>query len=432
MRGGGEAEGAAYRVTLRVPLEALRGGLLWLTGFAGAFVFVEPSPYEIVSLATIAVFALTGLALRPAIMPLIFLLAFYVIGFMIAVVPVMGQPKTMQWVMISLYMAATATFFAAMLGTNTEARLRLLLKGYMAAAVVATMAAVAGYFHLVPGASALFLRYERAQGTFNDPNVFGAFLVLPALLALQRMFAGRPAQIMRGGALLLFLAVGLLLSFSRGAWGQFAGAAALLLLLTFLTSRSSRERMRIVAIAGIGCIGLALFVLALLSVDQVADLFKERASLQQSYDTGPTGRFGRHALGFLLALERPFGIGPLQFAKIFPEDPHNAYLNAFMSGGWLSGASYLTLVSLTLAAGLRGVFVATPWRGPYLAVYAAFVGAAGESLIIDSDHWRHYFMLLGLVWGLAAASARRCRAAAAGPAAAAPGPPLAGAARQRA
>jgi hypothetical protein len=35
-----------------------------------------------------------------------------------------------------------------------------------------------------------------------------------------------------------------------------------------------------------------------------------------------------------------------------------------------------------------------------IAVYAAFVGAAGESLIIDTDHWRHYFLLLGTLWGL--------------------------------
>ncbi|MFL5069056.1 MAG: hypothetical protein ACJ8D9_05635, partial [Xanthobacteraceae bacterium] len=35
---------------LQFSLEALRGALLWLTGFFGAFVFIEPSPYEIASL----------------------------------------------------------------------------------------------------------------------------------------------------------------------------------------------------------------------------------------------------------------------------------------------------------------------------------------------------------------------------------------------
>jgi O-antigen ligase len=158
----------------------------------------------------------------------------------------------------------------------------------------------------------------------------------------------------------------------------------------------------VVALAGL--MFVALFLAALLSIDQVADLLKERASLEQSYDTGHTGRFGRHVLGFLLALERPFGIGPLQFAKIFPEDPHNSYLNAFMSGGWIGGFSYLILIVTTLVIGLRFVFVTTPWRSTYIAVYAAFVATAAESAIIDSDHWRHYFLILGVLWGLMAAS----------------------------
>ncbi len=40
----------------------------------------------------------------------------------------------------------------------------------------------------------------------------------------------------------------------------------------------------------------------------------------------------------------------------------------------------------------------------YLAVYCAFVGTAVESVLIDSDHWRHYFLLLGVIWGLMAVS----------------------------
>ena len=256
--------------------------------------------------------------------------------------------------------------------------------------------------------SDIFLLYDRARGTFNDPNVLGAFLVLPALLAFQRVLASRFLEAVRAALLLLVLVAGLFLSFSRGAWGQFAFSAALMMMLTFVTSRSPRERVRIVLFAVLGVMALAALVAALLSIEQVADLFKERAILEQSYDVGPTGRFGRHVLGFLLALDTPFGIGPLQFHTLFPEDPHNAYLNAFMSGGWLSGFAYLTLVAVTLVSGLRFVFVATPWRATYLAVYAAFVGVAGESLIIDSDHWRHYFLLARRAVGPDGGFARLC------------------------
>ena len=394
---------APHAPRLHYSVEMLRGALLWLTGLFGAFVFMEPSPYEILSLLAIVCFLVTGMALRLALMPLAALLVLYNIGFAIAVVPVLDQPKTLLWVLVSSYLSVTALFFAVMLGENTESRLRLLLNGYTTAAALAAAAGIIGYFRLLPGAD-LFVLYDRARGTFNDPNVLGAFLVLPALLAFQRMLSGHLLQAARASLLFLLLLAGIFLSFSRGAWGQFALAAAIIMVLEFITTRSARGRVRIAIFAVFGVVALAALITALLSLDQVAGLFKQRASLDQSYDIGHTGRFGRHVLGMLLVLDQPFGIGPLQFHKIFPEDPHNAYLNAFVSGGWLSGFSYLALTAATLATGLRFVFVTTPWRSTYLAVYAEFVGLAIESVIIDSDHWRHYFLVLGVLWGLMAAS----------------------------
>jgi hypothetical protein len=32
---------------------------------------------------------------------------------------------------------------------------------------------------------------------------------------------------------------------------------------------------------------------------------------------------------------------------------------------------------------------------------AAFIGMALEGLVIDSDHWRHFFLLMGMIWGAA-------------------------------
>src|SRR5205823_799395 len=100
----------------RVSTESLRGALLWLIGFAGAVVFIEPSPYEIVGVITIVLFALSGLSLRPTIVPLILLLVLLNIGYAIAVVQVSDQSKPVVWVLISIFLAATAIFYAAMLG----------------------------------------------------------------------------------------------------------------------------------------------------------------------------------------------------------------------------------------------------------------------------------------------------------------------------
>jgi O-Antigen ligase len=397
-------EPAAQAPGLFRSVERMRGALLWLTGFAGAIVFMEPSPYEVASLLTIIVFALTGLALRPALMPLIVMLLLYNTGFSLAVIQVIDQPKALTWVAVSWYLSATAIFFAAMLGTNTAERLSLLMRGSIAAAAVSSVIAVLSYFRLLGPISDLFLMYGRAHAAFNDPNVLGAFLILPAMLALQRVLSGRFADATRASLLLGLIAIAVLLTFSRAAWGQFALTAALVLFFTFVTSRSPNERMRIVLITIAGLVVMVLVLMALLSTERVADLFKERASLDQSYDVGPLGRFGRYALGAELALDRPFGIGPLQFHKSFIEDPHNTYLNAFLSGGWLSGFVYLTMVTTTVLLGFRHLFLRTPWQATYIAVYCAFIGTVVESAIIDSDHWRHYFLLLGVIWGLMAVS----------------------------
>jgi hypothetical protein len=397
-------EAAVHAPRLFRSVERLRGALLWLTGFAGAIVFMEPSPYEIVSMLTIFVFAITGLTLRPALMPLIVMLLLYNTGFSLAVTQVSNESKPFTWVLVSWYLSGTAIFFAAALGTNTQERLSLLMRGTTMAAIFASLLAVLAYFRVLGGASDFFLMYDRAKATFNDPNVLGAFLILPAMLALQRVLNGRGTEVLRAGVLLSLFTVALLVTFSRAAWGLLAFSGALLMFFAFVTSRSSNERARIVLIAIAGVLLIVLMLAALLSVDRVATLFKERASFDQSYDVGHLGRFGRHLLGAQLALDKPFGIGPLQFHKIFPEDPHNTYLNSFLAGGWLSGVVYLTLTVTTVLLGLRFVFVATPWRPTYIAVYSAYVGTVIESAIIDSDHWRHYFLLIGVIWGLMAVS----------------------------
>ena len=393
----------------RLRTESLRGALLWLTGFSGAFVFIEPSPYEFVATIAGLLFLLLGMSVRPALAPLLLLLVLMNIGYAVAVVPVSDQSKPVTWVFVSAFLAATAIFYAAVVGTNTQWRLSLLLRGYLASAFVASLAALIGYFHLLGSVSDLLVLYGRARGTFNDPNVLGAFLILPMLLLFQRAMAGR--YMVRSALVLPVLLAALFLTFSRGAWAQLVLAGTVLMALTFITSRSAHERLRIVFVAMAGILAITVLVTALLSVGEVSQLFSERAALEQDYDTGRFGRFGRYGLGADIALEHPLGIGPLQFWLLFVEDPHNSLLNAFLSGGWLAGFCYLALAVVTIVMSTRFLFVRTPWQPLYHAIYAAYVGTIAESTIIDIDHWRHYFLILGLLWGLMAASRQYVAAA---------------------
>ena len=383
---------------------ALQRALVWLVGASVAIVFIEPSPYELVTLLAAVLFFATGLRARLVFMPLLLLIVALNLGYSICAVPLLDDPVVLSWIVTSWYMAFTAIFLAMALSEDTTARLDMLRRGLTVGAMVASLAAIGGYFDLVPGGHDLLTLYERARGTFKDPNVLGAFLILPALFALQNIVTASFGKALRNTVAFGIISLAILLAFSRAAWGGLVLTSAFMLLLMVLTSRSRGERSRIVIITLVTAFAAVLLLAVLLSFDSIADLFKQRASFDQSYDEGRFGRFGRHILGADMALDLPFGIGPLQFHKYFPEDTHNSYLNAFMSGGWISGVCYPALVFVTVILGFRHVFVRVPWQRAYLAIFSAFLGIVGESFIIDTDHWRHFWMMLGAMWGIIAAA----------------------------
>jgi hypothetical protein len=391
-------------VTSAPRVMALQRALVWLVGASGAVVFIEPSPYEVVTLAAIIMFFATGLRLRLVFMPLLLLLVLLNVGYSIGAIPFIEQSEVANWIATSWYMAVTVIFFAMVVCEDTEARLDMLRRGLIVGGMIAAISGIAGYFNLVPGGHDLLTLYERARGTFKDPNVLGAFLILPALFVLQSVVTDRLGKSFRSTIALGIMALAILLAFSRAAWGGLAITSGFMLALMVLTSPSRPQRSRIIVMSVVAVIVVVMLLAVLLSFDSVGEMFRQRASFDQSYDEGRFGRFGRHILGADMALDLPFGIGPLQFHNYFPEDTHNSYLNAFMSGGWLAGVCYPALVFITVIMGFRHVFVRVPWQRAYLAIFSAFLGTVGESFVIDTDHWRHFWMMLGAMWGMFAAA----------------------------
>jgi hypothetical protein len=393
-------------VTSAPRVVALQRALVWLVGASIAIVFIEPSPYEVVTLAAAIIFFATGLRLRLIFIPLILLLVVVNVGYSISASFVMDRPGVANWIATSWYMAVTVVFLAMVVSEDTAARLDMLRRGLIVGALIAALAGIAGYFNLIPGGYDLLTLYGRARGTYKDPNVLGAFLILPALFVLQSVVSDPLGKSLRSTLALGILAFALLLAFSRAAWGGLVLTSVFMLALMVLTSQSRAQRSRIIVISVVAALVITMLVAVLLSFDSISDMFKQRASFDQSYDEGRFGRFGRHILGAEMALDLPFGIGPLQFHRYFPEDTHNSYLNAFMSGGWIAGVCYPSLVFITVILGFRNVFVRVPWQRAYLAIFTAFLGTVGESFIIDTDHWRHFWMMLGAMWGMFAAAQR--------------------------
>lgn len=388
------------RRRLAISYAALKRGTLWLLTASSGFALIEPSPYELVFLLAVFVFTLTGIRFSQKLLPLAVLLLAYNLGGAFSLIPWLDDPDAVRFTAVSAYLMITAIFIAGMMAEDAAGRLETLRKGYLFAAWCAGLAGVLGYFNIA-GLGDVFTLYGRASGTFKDPNVLGTFLALPIVYALQRALTGQ-SGLARGLVALSVPLAALFLTFSRGAWGVLALSVVMMTALTFLASPSAAGRRRIVAMSLAALIAMVVALLIALSFESIRAVFEVRASLDQSYDQGVTGRFGNQLRAIPLLLESPNGFGPLRFRWIFVDDPHNVYVNAFASYGWLGGLSYLALTAATCVVGWRLCFRRNATQLHAIAIWSVLFVTILQGLQIDTDHWRHFYLMLGLVWGLAA------------------------------
>lgn len=383
------------------------GIAVWLGAFLSGFVLNEPAPYELLLAIVIPVWALFGLTIPRATSPLIVLLVLFNIGGIVSMMTMSDWDDALIYVAVSFFLAATSIFFAAIIAAKPEL-LKLLYSGYLFAAFITGILGILGYFGAVPGAE-LFTLFDRAKGAFEDPNVFAPFLCLPAMWCLYNILAKPFTRTLPYLAAFFVLAIALFLSFSRAGWGLFVLSGLLMVFSMLITNRSGRFRIRVFALSILAFVGLVLALLIALQFEAVRDLFLVRAQLVQEYDGARLGRFARQWLGFAMALEHPFGMGILQFGKIFGEDPHNIWLKTMVDYSWLGFISYLILMVWTLFAGFKILFRNRYWQPFLLCAYIVFVGHILIGSVIDTDHWRHFFLLLGIIWGCIAAEAKHQR-----------------------
>ncbi|MER3354856.1 MAG: hypothetical protein RLQ73_12945 [Hoeflea sp. D1-CHI-28] len=297
--------------------------------FLSGFVINEPAPYELFLVVLIAVWALFGLRLSRHIAPLIVLYVVFNIGGMFSILTMDAVKQTPMYIAVSLFLAFTAMFFAAIIEAD-QRRLLLIFRAYLAGAIITALLGILGYFGAIPGGE-VFTRYGRAMGAF---------------------------------------------------------------------------RLRILIMSMAGFVLLVAAIIIALQFDQVSELFSDRAKLVQEYDGARHGRFARHAIGFLMAMEHPLGIGPLEFGLMWGEDTHNIWLKALMDYGWLGFVSYVTLMVWTFTLGFKYLLRDRPWQPYMMLALIVLFGHTVIGMVIDTDHWRHFYLLMGVVWGCFALEAR--------------------------
>lgn len=398
--------------------------VLYVTVLSSGYVVIEPSPCDY--LAAVLGFAciLARISFSRVLLPLLVLLlirdASGAVGLLQIVgsgyMRVSGDPAvilsnfgpadSIRFLAISFYLGLTAVLFACIFAQDTMRAIATLRSAYITCGVISALLGTLGYFdtffHFLPGLQD-FAMNDRAVGGFKDPNVLGCFLVPPLVWLIEGFIVDKIRLWSLVAGIIMF--VGLLLSFSRAAWGSLAFCVITLMYILFVTQRDRRSRNRIVFFVVGGTIAAAATFMFLSSIDVVSQMFAERSHLQ-GYDFGADNRsrFLLQADSWREILSHPLGMGPWGFAHTTSWVSHNTYLGTLLNHGWVGGAAYLTLIVLTLYVGFKALWVRTPWQTFFIATYLPFVALVLEAFVVDTDHWRHFYLLLGLVWGLFAAT----------------------------
>ena len=376
---------------------------LWITIASGGVVYWEPAPYDVLMIGAALILPVVGLTQATrGLAVYILLVCGIVAGGFVATTQAGVLDVPVTHVAITLYLAVTSVVIAAFVTQSPDANVRLIMSAYMVAALIATVAGLIGYFNVIPALYEVFTEFGRARGTFKDPNVMGAFLVPALLYAFNVVLTTRLRRASLWTLALPLLAFGTLLSTSRGAWLNLAVSLIVFAGFIFLTAATNRERVKLMLsmlLAGLCSVGL---LLAALSIPKVAENLAERATLEQSYDVGPEGRFGGQKKAAELVAKHPLGIGAMEFGRVYHhEDVHQTYLNMYLNTGWLGGTLFLFLVLATIVLGLKLVRADRGGNGLSAVLVAAFIGIAVEGAFVDIDHWRHAYLIMAMVWGMA-------------------------------
>ena len=166
--------------------------------------------------------------------------------------------------------------------------------------------------------------------------MLSAFLIFPALFVLQSVVSDSFGKSARSTIAFAIITVAILLAFSRAAW---AGVRHDLGVHVDpddpdRSVQAQRSRIMLTSIApSSSCWGWFSHCphwtrsakCSSSAPASIKAMMKVVSAASAGISRGPNGA-------------RPtVGIGPLQFHRFFPEDTHNSFLNAFMSGGWLAG-----------------------------------------------------------------------------------------------
>lgn len=348
----------------------------------------RPAPGDVVFMAVLVLSLLVNPTVTSRVLVFFMLIVAWTFSIYFSSIHVIDIPAVQFQLLAHTFVVVlglTGCFVALSWG---EGNFHSFLKVYLAACCISATLGIIGF----AGNVDYFLWDGRAKALFDEPIAFGAFL-LPGVLASMYLLSLGNARIVPLIALAL-CSIGVMLSFSRAAiFALIVFAPAYFVIL----NRAHLARPLAYLLIGL-VVAAALTAIAMVSFDGFQAKVLDRLTLAKDYDSAQGGRYDRYLLSIPLILDNPGGLGMLEIDKYFIEPVHNLFISSFVNYGWLAGVAWILLTVLTV----RIAFENQRATGSPINLWLSFslLSQLPCALLQQVEHWRHLWMLLGLLWGI--------------------------------
>lgn len=295
---------------------------------------------------------------------------------------------------------------------SSEDNYRIIQLAYIFGTTISAILGILGYM----GVFSEYLSYDlfRTKALFKDPNVFGPSFI-PSILILigdikLRNIIKKP---IRGGildktmftefikngtfilvGLIILNSLGLLLSFSRAAFISFIVSMFVLFILNI-----KKVNIKKLIKAGIVILSVALVVWFGLLSNEWKDFFIGRIGFH-GYDFG---RLEAQKTGVSMAFDHYIGYGPGQYESAVEREmgvgfsAHSLYTRVLLENGVLG---FLILSIIILITLFKLYKINKNEKGNETirssVMISIVIGLMVNSLAVDTLHWRHLWLFLGI------------------------------------
>ena len=365
------------------------------------YVPTDPSPTDYFSVAAIgsalASMRFVQKPLKPFyILAYVFLIA-NILSLFVARVP--SHALSNIWSMLFLFF--TLITYSTIAGNLTSRHMTRIYAAIIFAGTLSGTIGVLAQFGLMPGPNELYFMAElslRLSPFFQDPNVYSPFLCFSFAMALTLFWDNKKVPL--AFAIILPMLISITLTFSRAGWVNLAVTGVAFLALTILVQKDRVVKRKFVIFSATVLAISAIVFPIVIEFLGVEEMLAKRSRIQH-YDTN---RFAAQETAFRTSIEHPFGIGPGHATgrdhfpqSEYPVDPHSIYLKILVERGWLGFISFFSIIGFCFLSGFRAL-KNNPARAQYsIALLAAMTGIMVNTLVISAIHWRHLYIVLGLL-----------------------------------